>query len=100
MISTHPSAHFSRKIGAHFLGFHVQRWILGAGGEEVQFRSNFGQKIDRKSVKIDVKWVVVAPFGLIFNQHEATAHRNFFRPLPGSKTTIFYPKTVKNDKNR
>ena len=96
MISTHPSAHFSRKIGALFLGFHVQRWISGAGGEEVQFRSNFGQKIERKSVKIDVKGVATARHGPILREMKATASRKVSAPLPVPKTNFFDGKTAKN----
>ena len=85
-ISAHLSAQIEAKIGAQFLGFHVQRRILGTGGEEVQFRSNFSQKIDRKSVKIDVKWVAMARHGLILREMKATASRKVSRPLPVQKT--------------
>ena len=34
---------------------------------------------------MDVNGVVVAPFGPIFNQNEATAHRNIFGPLFDAK---------------
>ena len=96
MISTHPPAQISRKIGAQFLYFYVQGWISGVGDEEVQIWSDFGRQIDRKLVIIDVNRVVVAPFRLIFNQNEDTGPRNVFRPLRGPKTAIFDPKTTKN----
>ena len=65
-------------------------------GEEVQFRFNFGQKMESKSVKIDVKRVATARHGPILREMKATASRKVSRPLPVPKTLFFDEKTAKN----